>query len=188
MRKRYTVLALAAVLAITLAVPALGGPSNPIAQVAGSGGKALKKAKKGIRLAQAAQSSADNAQNSANNALNAANGAQTSADAANAAAAAAQASADAANANANTRIQNVVARSQNVAASINGSKSATAACNAGEVVVGGGFSVGGTSANRITPEASQPGIYGGWFASAEVINGQTNPSWSFSTFAMCGQK
>ncbi len=51
MKKRYTVLGLSVFLALALAVPALGGPSDPIAQVAGSGGKALKKAKKGIRLA-----------------------------------------------------------------------------------------------------------------------------------------
>ena len=48
MRKRYTVLGLSAFLAIALAVPALGGPSNPIAHTA----SALKKAKKGIRLAR----------------------------------------------------------------------------------------------------------------------------------------
>jgi len=49
MKKRYTVLGLSLVLALALAVPALGGPSNPIASVSASvksiANKALKKAK-----------------------------------------------------------------------------------------------------------------------------------------------
>src|SRR3954447_16599806 len=107
MNRRYFVLGLSAVLALSLAVPALGGPSSPIASISGS---AKKVAKKALTKANAAQSTADQALSAANSANtlantanNAAKGAQTSADNAKTAATAAQASADAANANANTR-------------------------------------------------------------------------------------
>ncbi len=70
MKKRYTVLGLSLFLALALAVPALGGPSNPVASISASvkstANKALKKAK--------------SAQKTANNALNAANGAQSTAN------------------------------------------------------------------------------------------------------------
>ena len=186
MKKRYAVLGLASILAIAFAVPALGGPSNPIAHSAVSVGKAFKKAKKGIRLARNAQNSADNAQNSANGAQSSANGAQTTADAANTAAAAAQSSADAANANANTRLKTAVFRVQTVASSNVADKTALASCNSGEVTLGGGFDVEGTGSNQVTVEQSTPGLYGGWFAEAEAITGA--PTWSFASFASCGQK
>ena len=62
MKRRYALIALGAVLAMSLAVPALGGPSNPIAEKALSLTKVNKKAKK--------------AQATANNALAVANGKQ----------------------------------------------------------------------------------------------------------------
>ncbi len=146
MKKRYTVFGLSVFLAVALAVPAFGGPSNPIAQVAGGGGKALKKAKKGIRLAQGAQTSADNAQGTANSAVSQAQGAQTTADAAQAAAAAAQAAADSANANANNRFRDAVERSgTRTASNTTLDKAASANCPTGETPLGGGFSVGGTT-------------------------------------------
>lgn len=77
--KRYLVLGLGVVLAVSLSVPALGGPSNPVANGAASAkkiaNKALKKAKKANQKAAAAQTSADAAQASAD-------GAQASADSA----------------------------------------------------------------------------------------------------------
>ena len=39
MSKRYTVLGLSVVLALALAVPALGGPTNPIASISASAKK-----------------------------------------------------------------------------------------------------------------------------------------------------
>src|SRR3979409_1319353 len=99
MKKRYTVLGLSVFLAIALAVPALGGPSNPVAHTA----SALSKAKKAIGLA-------NNAQGTANSALTGANAAKTAAATAQAAANAAKTAADAANANANTRLLGVTRR------------------------------------------------------------------------------
>ena len=98
MKNRYLVLGLAAFLAVALAVPALGGPSNPIADGAASAKKtakkALKKAKKANQNAKAAQSSADSAQATADGAASAAATAQTTADGAQTSADAAQTSAD----------------------------------------------------------------------------------------------
>lgn len=98
MKKRYFVLGASVVLAIALAVPALGGPSNPVATTAASAKstakKALKKAKKANKKAKGAQATADQALSAANNAQNSADGAQATADSAQAAATAAQATAD----------------------------------------------------------------------------------------------
>ena len=108
MRRRYVLLALTSILAVALTVPALGGPSNPIATGAASAKKTAKKAlkkakKKAQQTAKAAQSTADGAaaaaagaQSSADSAQSTADGAQASADAAQASADAAQATADAA--------------------------------------------------------------------------------------------
>ena len=69
MNSRYLVLALSALLAVALAVPALGGSAGPTATVAASAKKqakkALKKAKTALQAADAAQGSADAAQGSA---------------------------------------------------------------------------------------------------------------------------
>jgi hypothetical protein len=81
MRRRYTVLGLTGVLAVALAVPAFGGPSNPIASSAAS---AKQLASKALKKANAANSAAQAAQTTANQALAAANAAQTKANAADA--------------------------------------------------------------------------------------------------------
>ena len=91
MKKRYLVLGLSCILALALAIPALGGPSNPLATTSVSAKKLAKQAKKAaaeaLAAANAAQTSADNAlqqaqgaQTSANQAQNAANQAQTTAN------------------------------------------------------------------------------------------------------------
>jgi hypothetical protein len=123
MRKRYLILGLSLVLALALAVPAFGGPTNPIskslASVKKTAYKALKTAKaaqgtanSALSAAQAAQSTADKAntevgkanteikkvQTSANNAQTTANNALTTANSAKSAAATAQSTADAAKA------------------------------------------------------------------------------------------
>ena len=155
MKNRYLVLGLAAFLAIALAVPALGGPSNPIADGAASAKKtakkALKKAKKANQAAKAAQSSADaaqlsadGAQSTANGAQSTANGAQTAAEGAQASADAAQASADAAQATADSKYGSVT--------NVEGTKSPTdgsaksivfATCPSGRDLSGGGYIVNG---------------------------------------------
>lgn len=121
MKKRYAVLGLSVVLALALAVPAFGGPTNPIASgsasVKATANKALKTAKKAQKTANTALSTANTAnaaaagaagdaktasteakkaQTTANGAQTAANTAQSTANSAKSAAAAAQSTADAA--------------------------------------------------------------------------------------------
>src|SRR5262249_26378096 len=84
MKRSQTLLAIAGALALALAVPALGGPSNP---VAGAAGGLKGKVASALATADRALTSANGAQSAANNAQAAANAAQVSANAANAAAA-----------------------------------------------------------------------------------------------------
>ena len=109
MKKRYAVLGLSVVLALALAVPALGGPTNPIASISKStkaiAKKALKKANKAqktannaLNAANSASSTANSASSTASKAQKAAEGAQSTADGAKSAADGAQGSADAAKA------------------------------------------------------------------------------------------
>ena len=113
MKNRYLVLGLSVVLALALAVPALGGPSNPVASLSASvksvANKALKKAKTAQKTAEAAQNAANSAQTAANSAGTAAgkaqttaNGALTAANGAGTAAKAAQTAADKAQTTANS--------------------------------------------------------------------------------------
>jgi membrane protein involved in colicin uptake len=98
MKKRYTVLGLSLVLALALAVPAMGGPTNPLASASKSvqsiANQALKKAKAAQKTANAAQSTANSAASSASSASGAAGKAQSTADAAQKEAKAAQTSAN----------------------------------------------------------------------------------------------
>lgn len=98
MSKRYVVLGMSLVLALALAVPALGGPSNPLASASKSVKKtaetALKTAKQAKKLANTANTKAGEAQTAAKNA-------QTSADGAGASAKKAQETADKAQTSAN---------------------------------------------------------------------------------------
>jgi hypothetical protein len=93
MSKRYLVLGMSVVLALALAVPAFGGPTNPIASISASvkqtANKALKTAKQAKKQANNALNVANGAQSSANNAQNTANGADKAADSASKAAASA---------------------------------------------------------------------------------------------------
>jgi hypothetical protein len=72
MKRRHALLGVGTVLALALTVPALGGPSNPIAESAVSLTKIKKKANLALTTANNAQSAASNAQTGANNALGAA--------------------------------------------------------------------------------------------------------------------
>jgi hypothetical protein len=182
MRKRYTVLGLSVFLAVALAVPALGGPSNPIAHTA----SALSKAKKGIRLAKAAQTSADNAQNTANTANSTANAAKTAAATAQTAADAAQASANAANANANTRILGTTARFSAATANSAGAHSVSVLCGAGEIPTGGGYFMGGTAPAGAVVTSNEDTFYNdGWFVSGDNQTGIAT-AWALTAMVECG--
>jgi hypothetical protein len=207
MKKRYAVLGLSVVLALALAVPALGGPTNPVASISASAksiaNKALKKAKSAqetansaLNAANSAQSDANKAQTTATNAQKTASGAQgvaqnalNTANAAKTAATNAGAAAAAAEANANTRVKD----SHEAIGAATGpntvtSKSASADCPSTEPVLGGGFFVGGES-NKVTITSSDAQLYGhGWITGASVINGQGTPEWSLSAVVMCGSK
>ena len=104
MSKRYAVLGFSVVLALALAVPALGGPSNPIASISASvkqtANKALKQAKQAKNLANTANSNAKKAQETAEGAKAAADGAQATANGAKTTADGAKTTADGAKATA----------------------------------------------------------------------------------------
>lgn len=149
MKNRFLILGLASFLAVALAVPALGGPSNPIANGAASAKKtakkALKKAKEAKTAAAAAQSSADAAQATADGATTDAANAQATADAATTAAANAQAAADAAQATADTKFGTITNVEGTTSASNNSDKSIIfASCTGDSVPSGGGFIINGT--------------------------------------------
>lgn len=213
MSKRYAVLGLSVFLALALAVPAFGGPSNPIAGASASvksiANKALKKAKAAQKTANGANATANaalseaktardeakKAQTTADTAKKTADGAKSTADAAKSTADAAKSTADAASAaaaqaeaNANTRIKDstqVVGESSGE--SNTASKFASAGCGSGQPVLGGGFSVGGEN-NKVTVTQSEEQLYGGgWFVAAQAIAGQ-NPTWSITAIAICGTK
>jgi trimeric autotransporter adhesin len=199
MSKRYVVLGLSVVLALALAVPALGGPSNPVASVSASAKKialkALKKANEAQKTANTALSTANTANTTANSALTeakkaqtTANSAQISANSAKATADAAKAAAEAAEANANTRVKDsheVIGTAS--ASDAVTSKSSSANCPSTEPVLGGGFFVGG-EANNVTVTSSDAQLYGhGWFAAGQAIGAGT-PTWSITAVVMCGSK
>jgi type IV secretory pathway VirB10-like protein len=83
MNRRYLVFGLSVVLALALAVPALGGPGNPVASISASvksiANKALKTAKSAKKAAKEANTAAAGAQTTANDAKATANDAKTAA-------------------------------------------------------------------------------------------------------------
>ncbi|HEX2391912.1 MAG TPA: hypothetical protein VHI77_03225 [Solirubrobacterales bacterium] len=203
MKKRYTVLALSVVLALALAVPALGGPTNPVASISASvksiANKALKKAKaaqstanSALSLATAAENDATAAGKEASNASKAAKTAQTTANEAKTSAANAQTTANEAKASAANAL--TVANSKLQATEFFGGsftpsngttfKIAASECPAGQVVTGGGFEVGGAP-NEVTVGSEQSAFYGpGWLVTANAIAGKT-PTWSLRAIAVC---
>jgi len=206
MSKRYAVLGLSVFLALALAVPAFGGPTNPVASVSASvksiANKALKKAKAAQKTANEASAAASAASSTANTALSEAKKAQTSAGAAQntansakglaetaqATANAAKSAAEAAEANANTRIKEAFEQfGEPTAEDTNSPKLTSVGCPSGTDVLGGGFSVGGES-NKVTVTQSEESLYGGgWFVDASAISG-TTPTWDIAAIAMCGSR
>lgn len=199
MSKRYAILGLSMVFALALAVPALGGPTNPIASISASAkstaNKALKKAKAAQNTANTANSTANTALTEAKKALTnaataqgSANSAKATADTAKTTADAAKAAAAAAEANANTRVKESTQVSESVTESTTTPKFTSVSCPSGDPVLGGGFSVGG-EANKVTVTQSEEQLYGGgWFTDASTINGQGAASWSLLVVAVCGTK
>ena len=211
MSKRYAVLGLSVFFALALAVPALGGPTNPVASISASvkstANKALKKAKAAQNTANSALTAANSAQGNANsaqsdatkalneakkaqstgtNAQNTANSAKSIAEAAKTSAAAAAAAAAAAEANANSRVKNSEELAGEVVESTTTPKFTSVSCPSGNPILGGGYAVGGES-NKVTVTSSEEQLYGGgWFADASTINGQGTPSWSLVVVAVCG--
>jgi hypothetical protein len=202
MNKRYAVMGLSVFLALALAVPALGGPSNPVASISASAkqiaNKALKKAKNAEKTANtalstansanstadAAKSEAQKAQNTANEAKNTANTAKTTADAAKVVAEEAKAEASE-----GIKFSSEVIGTANPSTGTNTTtpKSASAECPGGQEVLGGGFFVNGESAN-VAVSTSNPQVFyaNGWFAEGDAISG--TPAWSIQVDVMCGIK
>ena len=204
MKKRYTVLGLSAFLALALAVPALGGPSNPVASVSAS---VKSIANKALKKAQAAQTAANNAQATANSASGAAADAQKSATTANTAAKAAQTTANTALSTANTA--KTTATSAQTAAdaakstadaaltaangkmsgevnveSEQGTTVAIASCPSGKVPTGGGFIINGTDNDAATvTESTQYGNT--WLVIADQIEGTAGNSWGTVATVNC---
>jgi cell wall-associated NlpC family hydrolase len=206
MSKRYTVLGLSVVLALALAVPAFGGPTNPVASISASAKKialkALKKANAAQKTANTALETANTANGTANSALteakkgvaNAAT-AQTEAKKGVANAATAQTTANeaktaaaAAEANANNRLKGVYRKfGTGSASNTETSKSDSVLCTSGDEATGGGYGIGGAGANSVTVTNSSPTFYGdGWFVTGQTISG--TPTWSIQVQAVCAEK
>jgi membrane protein involved in colicin uptake len=203
MKRRYIVLSLSLVLALALAVPALGGPSNPIASTSASvkqiAVKALKKAKVAQKTANTALGVANSAQGAANDAKGDVNKvqkevktAQTTADAAKGAAATAQsaadaakAAADAAQATANTKLGETFTEFGDGSGNSTTSGLDFVECPGDSEVTGGGYTTGGTGANQAVPVFTA--AYGdAWLASLERIPGQAG-TWSVQAIVTCAQ-
>ncbi|HEX3042850.1 MAG TPA: hypothetical protein VHP56_12250 [Solirubrobacterales bacterium] len=202
MKNRYLVLGLSLVLALAMAVPALGGPGNPVASISAS---AKSTANKALKKAKAAQKTANAAQSTANAAQSAANGAQSTANAANAAASKAQTAANTAQTTANSanvladKAQKAAAAAQATADSKfdhtnfeNGSPTSGegedaivgVGCPEGESPSGGGFVLAGTDSDKVRVDLSSQYL-NGWIVSADNIAGHAGESWELSAVAVC---
>ena len=182
MRRRTVIFGVAGLLAIALAVPAFGGPSNPVADVTANAKKtakkALKKAKKANEAAKAAQSSADAAQGTADTA-------QGTADTAVSDAAAAKSAADAAQATADTKFDDTTTNTgSTIGPNTVQSKLASAGCPSGQDLTGGGFSTTGTGGGDDGVQVVLDNAYiNGW--TVTVFNTEGAESWSVSATALC---
>ena len=177
---------------MALAVPALGGPSNPISTSAAKpkaiAKKALARANQAITLANEAKSAADAAATLGANAKTTADGAKTAADAAQAAADAAQTSANAAQATADTKfgVVDFVAGAGSASDSVS-PKGDNAVCPAGTALTGGEFLTSGAGNNDITPTINAS--YGNaWVVTMEEIGAGTADNWSVQANARCADQ
>jgi membrane protein involved in colicin uptake len=189
MKRRYVVFFLSLVLALALAIPALGGPTNPIAAISASvkstANKALKKAKAAQKTAEAAQSSANSAQKEAKTAQSAATSAQNEAKAAQKTANEAKTAAANAQATANSKF----GQTEFVAGEASGPETtlglSLAKCPSGSSITGGGYSTSGGGNNEVVPVYT--GAYGNaWLADLERIP-TGSETWEVTALATCAK-
>ncbi len=196
MKKRYSVLGLSLILALALAVPALGGPSNPIASVSADAKtiaeKALKQAKAAKKAAKAAQNTANSANAAAGSASSAAakaqkaaeaaqgtaNTAQTTATTAKAAADSAKAAAASATALAETKMSD-----PSLVEGEGGGSVSAAGCGS-KTPTGGGFIVLGADNDAATVTQSTQYL-SGWIVIADQIEGTAGTSWEVVATVNC---
>jgi hypothetical protein len=72
----------------------------------------------------------------------------------------------------------------NASANNSADKSVTASCGAGEVVVGGGYTI--TDGVDVTARESYPSSPSAWTATGEEI-GNEGSNWVITAYALCGQ-
>jgi hypothetical protein len=188
MKSRYTVLFLSLVLALALAVPALGGPMNPIASISSSikstANKALKKAKAAQKTANTALSTANTANATAGTAQTEAKKAQTTANSAQTTANEAKTAAATAQTTANSKFGTTVTEFGKFEPGTT-SAASIVSCPAGSEVTGGGFQVGGEGANEVVPTFDSS--YGdAWAITVERIPSGSK-SWSVQGIAVCAK-
>ena len=211
MKKRYAVFGLSIVLALALAVPALGGPTNPIASISAS---AKSIANKALKKAKAAQTAANNAQSTANAASSAASNAQKTADGAQKTGEAAQKTGEAAQKTANTAqgtATTALSTANTAKSTADSAKStattalntanekmsgeeriegvasttlATVACPGGKVPTGGGFIITGIDNDAATATESTQYL-NGWIVIADQIEGTSGSSWGTVATVNC---
>ena len=196
MKSRYAVLFLSLVLALALAVPALGGPTNPLATIStgvkATANKALKTAKAAKSTANSALAAASSAQSTANSASSAAKNAQTTANAANTAAKnaqttanAAKAAAEAAQTTANSKFGTTFSEFGEESGPHTTTGVAFAFCPSGSKATGGGYQTFGTGDNEVVPVIDTS--YGdAWLADLQRIPGQAD-SWSVQAVVVCAK-
>ncbi len=196
MKSRYIVLGFSLVLALALAVPALGGPTNPIASISASvkqtANKALKKAKSAQAAADAAQATANSAQSTANSAQSTAKTAQSTATTALNNAKTAQTTANEAKTaatNAQTTANKKFGQTFSEFGTFEGPNTTfgfgVVACPGGSSVTGGGYEVSGEGTNQVV--ASFTATYGNaWLAALERIPGGTK-TWSVRPVVVCAK-
>jgi trimeric autotransporter adhesin len=177
------------VLALSLAVPALGGPSNPIASISASvkqtANKALKKAKNAQATANSALAAAGAAQATANSASAAAKKAQTTADAAQSTANAAKTAAATAQSTANSKLGKTFSEFGTTEGPNTTSGFGIVGCPAGSQITGGGYETSGTGSNEVVPIFNSS--YGNaWLTALSRIPGQAD-TWSVRVVAVCAK-
>jgi predicted porin len=161
MRRRYVIMGLTVAIALALAVPALGGPSNPVASSAAG---AKKLANKALKTANAANSAAQQAQSTANQALSTANQANSTANAANTAANATIGA---------SRIGRQFATGDSGTPTSDESQTGSTACPGNKVAVGGGGAILNDTAVASDPIALTgdiPFIYDSWISTGEEMS------------------
>lgn len=170
-----------ALVAVSLSVPAFGGPDNPVSETFKSAKstakKALKKAKEANKKAKQAQKSADNAQLSADGAASAAATADSKAEAAQSAADAAQATAD----SKYGQVDVVYGDTSDNDAS--DSKLVFANCPSGFDITGGGFAMAGAAPGNVAPSLSDQYL-NSWTVRAVEVNA-TASNWTVQAAVNC---